>query len=206
MSGGSDISSPSSGRISTSSLSDLKDLELSSESGCLSIVVLGASGDLAKKKTFPALFNLFQQGFIQSGEVHIFGYARSDMSDDGLRERIRGYLKGTSDEHLSQFLQLIKYVSGSYDNGAGFELLNKKISENETSENNEPGNSRRLFYLALPPSVYPSVCKMIRSYCMTPCELLFERKKVVPFHVNFAYCTSFKVLKVCEYDLFGCVN
>lgn len=31
------------------------------ESGCLSIVVLGASGDLAKKKTFPALFNLYRQ-------------------------------------------------------------------------------------------------------------------------------------------------
>jgi len=30
------------------------------------------------------------QGFIQSGEVHIFGYARSNLSDDGLRERIRG--------------------------------------------------------------------------------------------------------------------
>lgn len=31
------------------------------EIGCLSIVVLGASGDLAKKKTFPALFNLYRQ-------------------------------------------------------------------------------------------------------------------------------------------------
>ncbi len=61
MSGGSGDSSPASGRASFSSLSDLKDLELSSESGCLSIVVLGASGDLAKKKTFPALFHLFQQ-------------------------------------------------------------------------------------------------------------------------------------------------
>uniref|UniRef100_A0ACD5YMT5 Uncharacterized protein n=1 Tax=Avena sativa TaxID=4498 RepID=A0ACD5YMT5_AVESA len=168
MSGGSVGSSPPSERISSSSSSDLKDLEISSESGCLSIVVLGASGDLAKKKTFPALFNLFQQGFLQSGEVHIFGYARSNISDDGLRERIRGYLKGASDEHLSQFLQLIKYVSGSYDSGEGFELLNKAISENETSQDNEPANSRRLFYLALPPSVYPSVCKMIRSYCMTP--------------------------------------
>lgn len=29
--------------------------------GCLSVVVLGASGDLAKKKTFPAIFNLFKQ-------------------------------------------------------------------------------------------------------------------------------------------------
>lgn len=29
--------------------------------GCLSLVVLGASGDLAKKKTFPAIFNLYKQ-------------------------------------------------------------------------------------------------------------------------------------------------
>ncbi|XLR58726.1 hypothetical protein S83_009398 [Arachis hypogaea] len=33
-----------------------------SETGSLSIVVLGASGDLAKKKTFPALFHLYRQG------------------------------------------------------------------------------------------------------------------------------------------------
>ncbi|TVU29395.1 hypothetical protein EJB05_20959 [Eragrostis curvula] len=168
MSGGSSESSPFSGQSSFSSLPDIKDLEISSESGCLSIVVLGASGDLAKKKTFPALFHLFQQGFLQSGEVHIFGYARSNLSDDGLRERIRGYLKGASDEHVSQFLQLIKYVSGSYDSGEGFESLNNAISEYETSKTNESGSSRRLFYLALPPSVYPSVSKMIRSYCMNP--------------------------------------
>ena len=62
MSGGSSESSPLSGQNSSNSLSsDFKDLELSSESGYLSIVVLGASGDLAKKKTFPALFHLFGQ-------------------------------------------------------------------------------------------------------------------------------------------------
>lgn len=43
------------------SLSEEKDLESVPETGCLSIIVLGASGDLAKKKTFPALFNLFRQ-------------------------------------------------------------------------------------------------------------------------------------------------
>ena len=60
------------------------------ETGCLSIIVLGASGDLAKKKTFPALFHLYRQGFIQSQDVHIFGYARTKISDDDLRARIRG--------------------------------------------------------------------------------------------------------------------
>ena len=42
------------------------DLENSTETGSLSIVVLGASGDLAKKKTFPALFNLYRQVYCSS--------------------------------------------------------------------------------------------------------------------------------------------
>ena len=60
------------------------------ETGCLSIIVLGASGDLAKKKTFPALFHLHRQGFLESQDVHIFGYARSKMSDDEMRNHFRG--------------------------------------------------------------------------------------------------------------------
>jgi len=40
------------------------------------IVVLGASGDLAQKKTFPALFALFCQGFLPK-DAHIIGYART---------------------------------------------------------------------------------------------------------------------------------
>ncbi|KAG6603281.1 Glucose-6-phosphate 1-dehydrogenase, cytoplasmic isoform, partial [Cucurbita argyrosperma subsp. argyrosperma] len=147
------------------------------ETGCLSIIVLGASGDLAKKKTFPALFHLFAQGFLQSNEVHIFGYARSKISDDDLRNRIRGYLvQGkTSDavqlEEVSKFLKLIKYVSGAYDSAEGFQKLDKEISEHEVSRNSAEGTSRRLFYFALPPSVYPSVCKMIKHYCMNKSDL-----------------------------------
>jgi glucose-6-phosphate 1-dehydrogenase len=43
------------------------------------VVVLGASGDLAQKKTFPAIFALFQQGFLPK-DLHIIGYARSSGS------------------------------------------------------------------------------------------------------------------------------
>ncbi|XXG45100.1 hypothetical protein AAC387_Pa02g0271 [Persea americana] len=147
------------------------------EQGCLSIVVLGASGDLAKKKTFPALFNLYRQGFLQPSEVHIFGYARTKISDDDLRDRIRRHLvhgKEASSSHsedVEKFLQLIKYVSGSYDDEGGFRLLDKEISEHEVAKNSQEGSSRRLFYLALPPSVYPSVCKMIRYHCMNRSDL-----------------------------------
>ncbi|KAG6790035.1 hypothetical protein POTOM_006178 [Populus tomentosa] len=143
----------------------LNEHETAPESGCLSIIVLGASGDLAKKKTFPALYHLYRQGFLHSNEVHIFGYARTKISDDELRDRIRGYL-GKEAEVVSKFLQLIKYVSGSYDTEDGFQLLDKEVLQHEVSKNSAEGSSRRLFYLALPPSVYPTVCRMIRKCCM----------------------------------------
>ncbi|RVW14166.1 Glucose-6-phosphate 1-dehydrogenase, cytoplasmic isoform [Vitis vinifera] len=168
-----------------------KDIDNVPETGCLSIIVLGASGDLAKKKTFPALFNLYRQqqctcmltlswcdayrdSYTQMRYI-FFGYARTKISDDELRNRIRGYLinKDATSEHseeVSKFLQLIKYVSGSYDAEDGFRLLDKEIAEHEFSKNSQEGSSRRLFYLALPPSVYPSVCRMIKLCCMNKCK------------------------------------
>ncbi|KAM0039561.1 putative glucose-6-phosphate dehydrogenase (NADP(+)) [Helianthus debilis subsp. tardiflorus] len=146
------------------------------ESGCLSIIVLGASGDLAKKKTFPALFHLHRQRFIESHDVHIFGYARTKMSDDDLRDRLREYLTPRKDgeethvEDVSKFLPLIKYISGPYDADEGFQSLDEAISAYEMSKDDKGGSSRRLFYFALPPSVYPPVCKMIKRFCMNKSE------------------------------------
>ncbi|KAG6492090.1 hypothetical protein ZIOFF_047040 [Zingiber officinale] len=99
---------------------------------------------------------------------------RPRMDSCSCRRSGRYLQKGVSAEQedvLSRFLQLIKYVSGSYDSADGFQLLNKAISEHEISKNSHPGISRRLFYLALPPSVYPSVCRMIRLYCTNTSDL-----------------------------------
>ncbi|TYJ37365.1 hypothetical protein E1A91_A05G370300v1 [Gossypium mustelinum] len=145
------------------------------ETGCLSIIVLGASGDLAKEKTFPALFHLYCQGFLPPSEVHILGYARTKISDDELRNRIAGYLLGerssSPSEDVSESLKLVKYVSGSYDSAEGFQLLDKEIAMHEISKSSQEVSSRRLFYLALPPSVYPPVYRMIRKYCMNKSDL-----------------------------------
>ncbi|KAJ2745827.1 Glucose-6-phosphate 1-dehydrogenase, partial [Coemansia sp. BCRC 34301] len=50
------------------------------------IVVFGASGDLAKKKTFPALYHLFEQGLLPK-RVSIIGYARTQMSIEEFHRR-----------------------------------------------------------------------------------------------------------------------
>lgn len=57
----------------------------------LTVVVVGASGDLAKKKIFPALFALFYQGLLPK-HVQIVGYARSPSSDEEFRTKIENTL------------------------------------------------------------------------------------------------------------------
>ncbi|CAI5527552.1 unnamed protein product [Closterium sp. Naga37s-1] len=162
--------------------------------GPLSIVIFGASGDLAKKKTFPALFNLFQHGFLPAGEIRIFGYARSPMTAEQLREKIKGYLKPKGDtapaqDPVADFLSVVEYIHGPYDGRDGYAKLQKAMlafenttaptattsdsttgttsdSTTGTTSDSSSGATRRLFYLALPPSVYPPVCAEVRWYCM----------------------------------------
>ncbi|CAI5946382.1 unnamed protein product [Closterium sp. NIES-65] len=154
--------------------------------GPLSIVIFGASGDLAKKKTFPALFNLFQHGFLPAGEIRIFGYARSPMTAEQLREKIKGYLKPKGDtapaqDPVADFLSVVEYIHGPYDGRDGYAKLQEAMlafenttaptattsdSTTGTTSDSSSGATRRLFYLALPPSVYPPVCAEVRRYCM----------------------------------------
>lgn len=57
----------------------------------LSIIVVGASGDLARKKIFPALFALYYQGLLPN-HVQIVGYARSKTTTEEFRDKIRNTL------------------------------------------------------------------------------------------------------------------
>lgn len=131
------------------------------------IVVLGASGDLAKKKTIPALFGLYRQGFLPK-DVKIVGYARTKMEHDDFLKRTTGYIKNPNDDpeiiqSLDKFKELLTYVSGSYDDGAAFDVLNKHLEEIESKYQSKECN--RLFYLALPPSVFTPVSKNIKEHC-----------------------------------------
>eukprot|EP00775_Hariotina_reticulata_P006254 gene6254-6492_t len=127
----------------------------------LSIVVLGASGDLAKKKTFPALFALYTKGFLPRA-TQIIGYARTALTHDGLRERLAPFLKGNP-EQVERFLQLCTYHQGDYtSDAAGYEQLASLLTDWEAQPVHPAG---RLFYLALPPYVYPEVCKGLSTHC-----------------------------------------
>jgi len=126
-------------------------------------VVFGASGDLARKKIYPTLWALFRDSLMPKG-TQIFGYARSKMTVSQLREKCAGTVKAKEGEEdlLEQFWATNHYVAGSYDTQRDFELLNQEMAAVEK------GQANRLFYLALPPSVFKPVTSMLKAACMSP--------------------------------------
>lgn len=130
------------------------DFDSNKDKSTVSITVVGASGDLAKKKIFPALFALYYEGCLPE-HFTIFGYARSKMTDDELRNMVSKTLTCRIDkrencgEKMEQFLQRCFYHSGQYDSQENFAELDKKLKEHEAGR-----FSNRLFYLSIPPNIF----------------------------------------------------
>ena len=116
---------------------------------------------MAKKKTYPALYFLFKNNFLPEN-TRIIGYARSNLTDDDLRDRLRPSLKGSAGD-VDRFLNICTYISGPYDGSSGFQKLEEVLREEESKNLGCPAG--RLYYLALPPTVYPVVCKGLKLYC-----------------------------------------
>lgn len=141
----------------------LEQLVASAESGAdgeiLSFCIFGASGDLAKKKVYPAIFALFYDGHLPK-EFLVYGYARSKMTTEAFKERIRSSLpcrisEGMNcAEKMEEFLALCHYQSGLYDDPEDFKALHASMREKEKGR---PG--MRVFYLSIPPSIFVPVAQ-----------------------------------------------
>uniref|UniRef100_A0A673JXL7 glucose-6-phosphate dehydrogenase (NADP(+)) n=1 Tax=Sinocyclocheilus rhinocerous TaxID=307959 RepID=A0A673JXL7_9TELE len=123
-------------------------------------IIMGASGDLAKKKIYPTLWWLFRDGLLPE-QTYFVGFARSDLTVDAIRAACMPYMKVTA-ERLAAFFSRNSYISGKYVDESSFANLNTHLLS-------LPGGAQanRLFYLALPPSVYHDVTKNIKHQCMS---------------------------------------
>merc|ERR1711977_114354 len=100
------------------------------------VVVLGASGDLAKKKTFPALFGLYRNGFLPK-DVKIVGYARTKMDHEEYLKRVKSYIKTPTkdiEQQLDEFCKFSTYVAGQYDKDESFRELDRALRPNWKEE------------------------------------------------------------------------
>ncbi len=124
------------------------------------IVIFGGSGDLARRRLIPALYNLLLDGLLPTGYA-VIGLGRKAMSDEEYRATLRdGVVKfsrqALDEEKWSAFSRHIYYLSGENETAETYARLKARAEEIER-ENALPGN--RIFYLSIPPSSFTAVCE-----------------------------------------------
>jgi glucose-6-phosphate 1-dehydrogenase len=115
------------------------------------LVFFGATGDLAYKKIFPALYGMTKKGRLG---VPVIGVASSSWTVDDLRKRaqdsINEHGRGIDDKGAFEKLsQSMSYVDGDYRDAKTYGAIKKRLGE--------VGSSRPAHYLAIPPSLFPTV-------------------------------------------------
>ena len=119
------------------------------------IVMFGASGDLARRKLLPALYELAVHSCL-APRFRVLGFARTPMSDDQFRQKAGESLPkegrpGADENKKSEFLKQLQYFGGDYNDPEAFRRLVQRLEEID-AEGKLGGN--RLFYLATPPEIY----------------------------------------------------
>jgi len=121
---------------------------------------VGASGDLAARKLFPAIAALARDGLLPS-RFGLVGLARTRMSDEDFRKHLRDAAPDGS-ERWSAIVERARYVAGGYDDPATYERLATVLDDVEQACGAGDGN--RLFYLAAVPAVFGEVITALGSY------------------------------------------
>ncbi|SMF71430.1 glucose-6-phosphate 1-dehydrogenase [Paenibacillus uliginis N3/975] len=121
--------------------------------------IFGATGDLARRKLFPAIYSLYREGKLAE-DFAVIGVARRPRSQDEFREDVHRSIqefcryRSEQDEEWHNFAQHFEYKSLDINNIDGFRELREQTEQLE-AKFNIVGN--RLFYLALAPELFGSV-------------------------------------------------
>ena len=129
--------------------------------GPCAFVVFGASGDLAHRKLFASLYELFRRD-LMSRRFYCIGCGRSVYSDAAFRDAVRVSLKEALEtaeaETLELFLRQIYYVAGDYGDAALYEQICAKMTELDAVYDVE---GVRIFYLSVPPFLYGEIVEKL---------------------------------------------
>lgn len=125
-------------------------------------VILGATGDLSRKKIIPALYNLALQGKIK--DFAVVGFARTDYSSGDLCDLSRKHVKNIDEQIWSDLRSRYYFVPGDFFNENQMKQLGEEIKKTEF-EYNLSGN--RLFYLATLPQFFNSIAQNLSKFKLT---------------------------------------
>jgi glucose-6-phosphate 1-dehydrogenase len=126
------------------------------------LTIFGATGDLARRKLLPALYNIAHEGALPE-RFNLIGISRREQSDDEFRDFAREAIgefsrRKPDDQLLDELLARMHYIGFSFDDEEGYPKLDKLIAQLD-EEAGRPLN--RAFYLSTAPEFFPVIVKAL---------------------------------------------
>ena len=143
-------------------LRDPRDRRLSRIAGPGGLVMFGVTGDLARRKLMPAVYDLMQRGLLPPGFA-LVGFARRDWGRDEFEKVVHDAVRDNARTPFSepvwkQLSEGIRFVQGSFDDDDAFDELARTVRELDEARGTRGNHA---FYLSVPPSSFPVVLKQL---------------------------------------------
>ncbi|VEG17376.1 glucose-6-phosphate dehydrogenase [Mycolicibacterium phlei] len=150
------------GSSATNPLRDKRDKRLPRIAGPCSLVIFGVTGDLARKKLMPAIYDLANRGLLPPSFA-LVGFARRDWANEDFGQIVLDAVKEHSRTPFRQHVwdrlaEGIRFVQGSFDDDEAFEQLKKTL---QTLDEERGTGGNHAFYLSIPPKAFPTVCEQL---------------------------------------------
>src|SRR5688500_18924897 len=128
------------------------------------LVIFGATGDLARRKLLPAIYNLAHEGALPE-RFNLVGVSRRDLSDDDFRAQARESIgefsrRPPNADVLEGLLGRMRCLGNPFDDVPGYAKLGAALAELD-AESGQPLN--RVYYLSTAPEFFPVITEALKE-------------------------------------------
>ncbi|NEE02172.1 glucose-6-phosphate dehydrogenase [Phytoactinopolyspora halotolerans] len=169
-------------------LRDKRDKRLPRIAGPSSLVIFGVTGDLARKKLMPAVYDLANRGLLPPG-FSLVGFARREWATQDFSRQVHDAVKEHARTPFSeatwrQLSEGIRFVPGDFSDDDAFDELERTVRKLDEQQGT---GGNHAFYLSIPPSFFDVVCKQLARSGLAEPENEDQWRRVViekPFGHN----------------------
>src|SRR3990167_6557779 len=146
-------------------------------------VIFGATGDLSRKKLFPALFALYQSGLLPE-KLKIIATARTKHSTSQFQSTIKEYVKPQDSKKWQDFAKTIEFIPSDVAENKNLGNIAHRLSE---IEKETKSCIKAIIYLAVAPTIYEDAFENIGKNKLNFGCLLHKNKSRVVIEKPFGY-------------------
>jgi len=151
--------------VVTNPLRDPQDRRLPRVAGPCGLIIFGVTGDLARKKLMPAVYDLANRGLLPPGFA-LVGFARREWGDPEFERVVHDAVKENArtpfrEDVWRQLAEGCRFVQGELGDRASFERLARAVEELDRERGT---NGNHAFYLSVPPGLFPGTITQLKEH------------------------------------------